>query len=412
MIRKLVTLVILFFAVSLSAQEITSSPYSFFGIGLQKFKGTAENRSMGGLSIASDSIHMNLQNPAGYGALGLTTYTVGLSHTKNTISSSNAEDDLSSTNIDYLAIGIPAGKLGFGLGIKPFTSVGYELESEDESSISKFTGRGGLNTLFLATGYKVNDNWRVGVEGSYIFGNIQNKSLSRQYGIQYGTREINRSDFSGFSVKFGVQFEKEIKKNLQVTGSASYTPSSNLSSDNFRELATYTPVSNNEAISDAVEIEVPDDEMKIPSEVRLGAGIGQKRKWFAGIEYQRLSSSEYSNRSFDLNNVKYTDASTFRAGGYFIPDYNDITSYFKRIVYRAGVRYGENGLNVNGEDIDEFGISFGVGLPAGRLLSNLNLGVEFGKRGTTNAGLIEENFMSFFVSLSLNDRWFQKRKFN
>ena len=106
MIRKLVTVAILFFAVSLSAQEITSSPYSFFGIGLQKFKGTAENRAMGGLSIASDSIHMNLQNPAGYGALGLTTYTVGLSHTENTISSSNAEDDLSSTNIDYLAIGI------------------------------------------------------------------------------------------------------------------------------------------------------------------------------------------------------------------------------------------------------------------------------------------------------------------
>ena len=412
MIRKLVTVAILFFAVSLSAQEITSSPYSFFGIGLQKFKGTAENRAMGGLSIASDSIHMNLQNPAGYGALGLTTYTVGLSHTENTISSSNAEDDLSSTNIDYLAIGIPAGKLGFGLGIKPFTSVGYELESEDESKVSKFTGRGGLNTLFLATGYKINDNWRVGVEGSYNFGNIQNKNLSYQKGLQFGTREINRSDFSGFSVKFGVQFEKEIKNNLQITGSASYTPSSNLSSDNFRELATYSPISNTEVIADAEEIEVPNDKMKIPSEVRLGAGIGQKRKWFAGVEYQRLSSSEYSNRSFELNNVQYTDASTFRVGGYFIPDYNDITSYFKRIVYRAGVRYGENGLNVNGEDINEFGISFGVGLPAGRLLTNLNLGVEFGKRGTTNAGLIEENFMSFFVSLSLNDRWFQKRKFN
>ncbi len=412
MIRKLVTVAILFFAVSLSAQEITSSPYSFFGVGLQKFKGTAENRSMGGLSIASDSIHMNLQNPAGYGALALTTYTVGLSHTENTLSSSTAEDDLSSTNIDYLAIGIPAGKLGFGLGIKPFTSVGYELRNQEGATTSEFTGRGGLNTLFLAAGYKINNNWRVGVEGSYNFGNIQNKNLSFQEGIQFGTREINRSDFSGFKVKFGVQFEKEIKKNLQITGSASYTPSSNLSSDNFRELATLTIINDNEVISDAEEIEVADDEMQLPSEVRLGMGIGQKRKWFAGVEYQRLSSSEYSNRSFELNNVQYTDASTFRAGGYFIPDYNDITSYFKRIVYRAGVRYGENGLNVNGEDINEFGISFGVGLPAGRLLTNLNLGVEFGKRGTTDAGLIEENFMSFFVSLSLNDRWFQKRKFN
>ena len=84
----------------------------------------------------------------------------------------------------------------------------------------------------------------------------------------------------------------------------------------------------------------------------------------------------------------------------------------QRVVYRAGARFGDSGLNINGEDIDEFGISFGVGLPAGRLLTNANLGVEFGRRGTTSAGLVEENFFSVFLSLSLNDRWFQQRKFN
>lgn len=69
-------------------------------------------------------------------------------------------------------------------------------------------------------------------------------------------------------------------------------------------------------------------------------------------------------------------------------------------------------MNINNKDINEFGISFGLGLPAGAYLSNINLGVEYGKRGTKAANLVEEQFLNVFVSLSLNDKWFQKRKFN
>ena len=39
----------------------TASPYSYYGIGSVKFKGTIENKSMGGLSIYNDSIHVNLK---------------------------------------------------------------------------------------------------------------------------------------------------------------------------------------------------------------------------------------------------------------------------------------------------------------------------------------------------------------
>ena len=48
------------------AQQGTTSPYSFFGIGNLKFKGTVENRSMGGIGVYLDSIHVNLRNPAAY----------------------------------------------------------------------------------------------------------------------------------------------------------------------------------------------------------------------------------------------------------------------------------------------------------------------------------------------------------
>jgi len=42
--------------------------------------------------------------------------------------------------------------------------------------------------------------------------------------------------------------------------------------------------------------------------------------------------------------------------------------------------------------------------------SNLNLGFEYGKKGTTDNGLLEEKYVNFRLSLSLNDIWFKKRK--
>lgn len=412
MVKKFFIALLLSMPMLFHGQEIISSPYSYFGIGLKSFKGTAENRSMGGLSIASDSIHMNLQNPAGYGALKLTTYTLGASYSETKVENDEASDKVSNTSIDYLGIGIPAGKLGFGLGLVPYSAVGYELQNESETSLNRFTGRGGLNKLFLAAGYQLNKQFRIGVEGSYNFGNIQNKSLFFQENVQFGTREINRSDLSGFKVNFGVQYEKMLSDKLQLTGSLNYAPATKLTSENTRELAAITVVNDQELVSDTQEVILADTNFDLPSEFGIGAGIGEPKHWFAGLEYQRLGTSNFTNRSFTLDNVRFEDAASYKLGGYYIPDFNDITSYFKRVVYRAGARYQETGLVVNNEAINEFGISFGAGLPAGNMLTNVSLGFEIGKRGTKTANLVEENFFNVFISLSLNDKWFQKRKFN
>ena len=99
-------------------------------------------------------------------------------------------------------------------------------------------------------------------------------------------------------------------------------------------------------------------------------------------------------------------------GGFYIPDYASFNRFFNRVVYRTGVYFEKTGLNINDQSINEFGISFGLGIPAGGLFSNINTSFEFGKRGTKKADLIEETFTNVHISLSLNDRWFIKRKYN
>jgi hypothetical protein len=150
----------------------------------------------------------------------------------------------------------------------------------------------------------------------------------------------------------------------------------------------------------------------LPSKTNFGIGIGKPRKWFVGVDCTFLEASRFSNRFVEIDNTTFEDATSLSIGGFFIPKYDSFGNYWKRIVYRTGLRLEQTGLVVNNESIEEFGISFGVGIPVGRFFSNANLAFEWGQRGTTASNLVKETFFNVNISLSLNDRWFEKRKFN
>lgn len=413
--RFLIIVTLLGTVLSASAQEGTSSPYSFYGTGLTKFRGTAEQRGMAGLSVYSDSIHVNLLNPAGYSKLQLTAYSVGGSHQYFNLKDANSQENASNTTFDYLALAFPAGKWGFGLSVKPITAVGYDIVSQEDDSNrqNQFSGRGGLNNVSATVSYQALKNISLGVDLQYNFGNIQNKSIRFEEDIQFGTREINRSDFLGFTFRLGALYDRDITENLKLTASATYSPPTDINVENFREFATVIVATNGqEVVSDRREETRPDTNYESPSSFSFGLGIGSQNKWFVGAEYENTQSGNFNNRSFREPDLDFDDSSRYKIGGYFIPKYNDVTSYLNRIVYRLGGRYEQTGINLRGEEINEFGISFGVGVPAGRLFTNANLSFEYGQRGTTAAGLVEESFFNFIIGLSLNDKWFQQRKFN
>ncbi|WP_452229753.1 MULTISPECIES: hypothetical protein [unclassified Lacinutrix] len=435
MIKKLVIVFIAFFAIQSFAQEGTSSPYSFYGIGSLKFKGTVENRSMGGLSIYTDSTHVNLRNPASYGGDNLELYnnegrpmifSVGGTHTSTNLKSASNSDRASTSTFDYLAISLPLGKLGIGFGLMPYTSVGYKLENYDAENITnKFSGDGGVNRTYLSAGYQITKDLSVGVDAQYNFGNIEGSTIEYVYSggelVQYQTREDNRSDLSGLSYNLGLTYKTKLTNNLELTSGVTFSPKSDLKSKNERSINTVTIISSTEQefVINTLEANLEEQGLKettltLPAKFSFGVGIGQPRKWFVGVESVFQETSKFSNELYanPSTETTYENSNTFSLGGFYIPDYNAYKSYIKRIVYRAGVRAEKTGLVINGESIDEFGISFGVGLPVGNLFSNANLGFEFGKRGTTNKNLIQENFINFQLSLSLNDRWFEKSKYN
>ncbi|WP_026450383.1 membrane protein [Aequorivita capsosiphonis] len=413
MFRKIVIGLFLVVASSAIAQHGTKSPYSYYGIGLTEFRGTVENKSMGGLGVFSDSIHVNLQNPAGYAGLRLINFNVGASNKAVNQKNESDSQNTSATTLDYLTMGIPMGKLGMGFGLIPYTSVGYDFYTEfPEGGVTKFDGNGGLNKAFLSLGYQVTPELSLGVDANYNFGKIENTAVTQRPEMQYGTRVINKSNLSGFSFNFGALYKRMITENLELTGSVTFSPGTNFTSENFRNTASVTILPNGIFAIDDRDVAIDDTEFTFPSEFTIGAGISKPKFWGVGVEYTNQKSSNFTNRSLAIERVTYKNASKFNIGGFYIPNYNSFGKYFKRVVYRAGVRFDQTGLAVDGHDINEFGISFGAGLPVGRLFSNVNIGVEVGKRGTTDFGLIQENFVNTFLSFSLNDRWFEKRLYD
>lgn len=417
MVKRFIVLLGILITCFSHAQNGSSSPYSFYGIGDVRFKGGFENRNMGGLAIYADSIHLNFQNPAANSALRLTTFTVGGSNNWSRMESNSGSQQVQRTFIDYLAVGLPLGKLGANFGVMPFSSVGYRnrnvfMEGEQEKT-NIFEGDGGVNRVFLSFGYELTKALSVGLTMNYDFGSIETRSSEYFTGIETGSEELDNSNISGFVANFGLMYEKPITQKLVGYGSFTFSPEARLKTTNTRTLSTVAFSANfGNLVVDSQSIVVPNETIVLPSKISFGAGLGQTNVWMAGAQFTTQLSSNFGNRFNDLQNTTYEQAYHVSIGGFYVPKFNSFRSYFSRITYRAGFRYENTGLKIQNESITDFGTNFGLGLPLGGAFSKLNLGLEIGKRGTLNQNLVEENYYNLTIGITINDKWFQKIKYD
>ena len=136
----------------------------------------------------------------------------------------------------------------------------------------------------------------------------------------------------------------------------------------------------------------------------------KKNKWFLGVQYENKLSSSFDNKFLSLSNISYRDSKVFSIGAYYIPDSSSLTSYWKRVKYRFGIRNEVKSILLNNLPVNQFSLNLGLGLPFSGF-SKGNFGLEVGTIEDDNQSL-KENYFSLRLGLSLNDIWFIKRKFN
>ena len=420
MIKRFILGLLVLSTITISAQRNSASPYSYFGIGENFEAVTVEQASMGGIGVAlKDKFHLNFTNPAANADLTVATYGIGGSVSFLTLKEENASQSGNSTNLRYISLAFPIGKkAGFSVGLQPFSSVGDSLlENSDVTDATLYSGEGGTNKIYASFGMYVFEGFSVGVEAGYIFGNLENSILNQRSGVALGTKHEETIDVRGGQFKLGAQYKRTLKNKLNLYSGASITLENDFSTKGNEKMYSFSYVSSGDEIPRSVLFDRPvNGDITIPLKTVFGFGLGKDYKWYVGVN-QQFQGALNSNSSLisNGNGYRYDDSSKLSIGGYYIPKINSISSYWDRVTYRAGLRFEDTGLLVEGSNnftaIKDFGINVGVGLPLPRQLSNVNIGFEYGKKGTANNNLVKEDYFNVRLSLSLNSKnWFNKRK--
>jgi hypothetical protein len=402
----------------------TYTPYSVFGVGDINKGGTALNRAMGGIGVGlRDNRLINFLNPAATTERDPQSFMMdfGLSQ-KNIYNSSNSNSSAYNVfNMNHIVITVPLyKKSALAAGIAPFSSVGYKFEESEtnpeminELGEIKYRryGTGGISKAFVSASMDLFKDFSVGVEGINYFGTID-----RYSDILFLTNSTYRTintgmDYvvSSMAAKFGIQYSKEIKKDIDLTVGATWLTGSKLKGD----LTKYAYATGVTGVRDTVFHNVSDNtQMEIPSELGFGMTIRKKDKWLIGADYIR---QDWSSASFAATpGVDFSPAvsNSFRVGFEYIPNRYDIRYYSRRITYRGGAYYENTYMKVNGRQINSMGITMGATLPVLRLYNGLGLSLDLGQRGSLKDNLVRERYVMFNISFSLHDIWFIKYRYD
>jgi len=421
--RSVILVFILFSSAALLAQTAINSPYSRFGLGELHGKNINTNlQGMGGISIGmADPSMINPANPASYALIdsGSFIFEAGIFADFKTLKTTTLSESGYYSSLSYVFLGFPITKWWrSSLGIMPFSKIGYDVDilvqvegfSNVENSIE---GDGGLNQVYWGNAFKIGKNFRLGIDATYLFGEARRRSVINFVDslLILGTKTESRIRGGDFIFDYGLQYDFHFDDRRKLTLGLVYANEFNLKAT--RSYLATTIINGVDGGVDVVRDTVAYDPEKegtilLPQRAGIGFSYQNANLWLIGADF------EWQNwNKFEVFGVPDTLTNAWRiaVGGEYSPRHTSISSLFTRITYRLGFRYDNSYLNISDNEINEFGISFGFNFPLRKTRTTLDLGIEIGKRGTTKDNLIQENFINFTFGVSINEHWFQKRKY-
>ncbi|MCD6179079.1 MAG: hypothetical protein J7K39_04165 [Bacteroidales bacterium] len=420
-IKQIVLLTAVILPFMVIAQNQTTSPYSFYGIGDVYQQGNIRTFGMGGTNLAVKSnLYVNISNPASYTGVDSLSFvaSVGLQSTMASYRTNEQTSDLSNTSINHIIFAFPITHWWkSSLALLPFSNVGYEVQNDEILDINVlsrkiYSGSGGLDKVNWGNAFKINKKLSVGINSSYYFGRVEhlNTVIFPDSAYLVNSRLSERDLLSGFEFSVGLQYFIPTGKNSFFGLAATYTPTATLNVETDYLATTFIGDQiGYESGVDTVYIRSGiQNEISLPYTFGFGVSWEKKNKLLiaADFMFDNWESFSYLGESDNYNNkIKAS------VGVEFIPTNNNLSSYLKLIRYRFGARYNKMGINFNNTDIEEYAISVGFGLPLRKSASILNLGIEIGQNGTVGNSLIQERFVKVALGISIKENWFRKAKY-
>lgn len=410
----------------LNAQNNTNSPYTRLGLGELAEKVSSSSAAMGGSAIAiRGRQHINMLNPASYSVVDSMTFMLDGAVSLQTMKIYNNQDKFRAKNssFDYLSMQFRLAKrLGISLGIHQFSNIGYNFSRSEVAKatpgvdadklkyLKRFSGEGGLREAYIGLGFAPIKNLSVGASISYLWGDFTRNSenIYPQGSMAYSYKSTVNTSVSDYKLNFGMQYTIPFKKIEGITIGAIYSPKKTLKND--IEKITVINQSNIENLS---------ANMNIPT--TFGIGLSYKKdynltiaadykmqKW-GELGYTINSKEEDFNKTFAETNL-FSNSHKISLGTEYIPNIYK-RGYLSNIKYRFGVYYNTPYYAIKGKKaLDEYGITFGLGLPLPRTRSILNISGQYAHQKANGVNLDSQNIFKVSIGITFNERWFFKRK--
>jgi len=413
-----------------NAQVTAQSPYSKFGIGNIKGSMLPQFRAMGGISTGVYRTNffnnINIQNPASYAGISLTTLDIGLTGSFTELKNSTQTENSFNSTLSHVALAFPiTSKSAVSFGVLPYSELGYNFKNtltvgnttaNTKTVDYKYTGEGGLTKAYFGYGVQFGDHFRIGANAEYLFGNLS-ESRSTEYEDQatINSRMQSKNSVGGVAFSYGAQYDFRLDNKTTLVFGYSGSSASKINSKKSEVVTQYLISQGDEqtALDTLSNVENNRTNLKLPLIHNFGVSILKENKWLIGADYRM---GKWSDLTIDNVNQGLQDTYGFSVGGQITPDATAINGYFNRVDYRLGFQYDKTYIQLSNQDIKQMAVTFGFGLPLASFSRSsfykLNFTAELGKRGTISNGLLQEKYINFHLGFTLNDKWFNRFKFD
>lgn len=436
---RLTTLLLLICTTALSVKAqntaTTSSPYSRYGLGDIVPQVLPQNIGMGGIGVATNRINgynnVNTLNPASYGLIGLTAIDIGVYGSFNTLDKTGqASQTNSNFRLNHIMFAIPVTKRSaLSFGLMPYSQLGYSYRSispnfgtgdkADTNAVNYiYSGDGGLNKFHVGYGFGIGRHLFIGANAAYIFGNLKETQSTEMPTVStfLNSRIEQSNSINGWTYDYGVQYVFDFSQRKHLTLGYSASANTRLNSVNSLIVSSYyrNASNGNEGIAtdSLINRQQPSAKIQLPMTNRFGISYQYEGKYLIGADY---TMTDWSKLSIAGVNSGLQNSRTINVGGQFTPNINSLNNYFASVDYRFGFVYDKTYMNINNTDIKRYAATFGLGLPLRANYTSIykiNFAAELGRRGTLVNNLVRENYINLHLSFTLNDKWFQKYRFD
>jgi hypothetical protein len=317
------------------------------------------------------------------------------------------------------------------LSFLPYSNVGYRIVSQDITATQdtvdfQFEGSGGTFKVHWGNAVRYK-NFSAGFNFGYLFGKVSNDQIIAYQNLESAYFNDFSDEFSIGSIvwNLGVQYRHAFP-NIDTDGEkrppvkfltfGAYGNSGNNVNFNASQLkqrvnAVYGGSTINPLRDTIINTQNSDLKGKLPADFGVGVYYERINKGGIGIDFKTTAWSKYENPIRPTERL--SNSWRIAAGGNITPNYNSISSFWKRINYQAGFYYGKDPRSFD-KSLTDLGVTFGIRLPVisrQRPPSFINFAVEVGQLSGDNSA-IKETYGRITVGFTLNNNdWFLKRKF-